>query len=171
MRTQFLTLSVAAMIGLFGCNRSTVEANNRGAATSGAPVTFFAPKRERLVLPQGTTLQVRLNRPISTASSRPGDRFEGKLAMPVTIDGKTVLPAGTQVEGVIRNAKAPGRQRGRAVLSIALSSIQLNGRGLAVTTSSQSRLSSTYKKRNAGAVTIPADTEMTFRLQQSLTIG
>lgn len=99
-------------------------------------------------VPAGTVIHVRLNESIGTQRNRPGDRFEATLASPVVEAGRTVIPAGTQVYGIVREASPSGRFKGRAVLMLALESIDVHGQRLRVQTASQTRTTARHRKRN-----------------------
>ena len=45
-------------------------------------------------IPAGTRLSVRTSSEITSATANVGDRFEGRLASSVVVDGKTVAKAG-----------------------------------------------------------------------------
>ena len=70
------------------------------------------------VLPTATVLRLKLDRPISTASAKPGQQFTAKLTRPVEVNGHTVIPAGTSVSCRIDRARAARRFAGRPSLSI-----------------------------------------------------
>jgi hypothetical protein len=69
-------------------------------------------------VPEGTPLKVKLQTTISTFSSKVGDPFQGKIADPVVIDGKTVIPAGAMVEGRVTKLSEPRRIKGKPTIGI-----------------------------------------------------
>jgi hypothetical protein len=69
-------------------------------------------------VPEGTPLKVKLETTISTFGSKVGDPFNGKTIDPVTIAGKTVIPAGATVEGRITRLNEPRRFKGRPTIGI-----------------------------------------------------
>lgn len=69
-------------------------------------------------VPEGTPLKVRLETTISTFSSKVGDPFQGKISDPVVIDGKTLIPAGTVVEGRVTKLSEPRRIKGKPTIGI-----------------------------------------------------
>jgi hypothetical protein len=75
-------------------------------AQSGAPV------------PAGTALMVRLETTLATFSNKPGDPFRGSITQPITVNGQTVLPAGTIVEGRVTKVSEPRRIQGRPTIGI-----------------------------------------------------
>jgi len=69
-------------------------------------------------LPAGTSLKVKLETTLSTFASRTGDSFQGRIMEPVMVDGKTVLPAGTTVQGRVIKASGPRRYQGKPTIAI-----------------------------------------------------
>jgi hypothetical protein len=61
-------------------------------------------------LDTGTTLQVRLETPVSSATARQEDRVRARVARSVYDDGRNVIPTGAIVEGVV--TKVDRAQRG-----------------------------------------------------------
>jgi hypothetical protein len=106
------------------------------------------PIQPDVVMPAGTPMRIRLDSSISTRAARPGDHFSGTLASAVSVDGATVLPAGTAVGGAIVDSAPSGRLKGRAVLSLRLNTVSLNGRTLQLATASDTRVSRGHKKHN-----------------------
>jgi hypothetical protein len=69
-------------------------------------------------LPAGTSLKVKLETTLSTFSSRSGDPFQGRIMDSVMVNGKTVLPAGTTVQGRVTKASEPRRYEGKPTIAI-----------------------------------------------------
>ena len=63
------------------------------------------PGNQTVVLPARSRLQLRLTTALSSATSRPGDRVSAVLTVDVAASG-LVVPAGTIVRGVVRQAAA-----------------------------------------------------------------
>ncbi len=101
-----------------------------------------------LVAPIGTRLQVRLDSGIDTKRSRAGDRFTAVLATPIVANGTVLAPRGATVRGVVRTAAPSGRFKGRAVLQVALTSVEIGGSPVPIVTDSIVRASGGHKKRN-----------------------
>jgi hypothetical protein len=70
------------------------------------------------LLPTATVLRLKLVRPISTASARPGEQFFATLTRPVDVEGRTVIPAGTSVTCRVDSAHSARRFAGKPSLSI-----------------------------------------------------
>ena len=65
-----------------------------------------------LSLPTGTSVKMKLETAISTSTTKPGDRFEGRVTEPVVVDGKTVIPVGASLEGKVTRLTEPRRIKG-----------------------------------------------------------
>lgn len=120
--------------------------HSEASESSNSPVPNSSPT---LHVQPGAALQVRLNRSLSTAQNRAGDRFTATLAEPVSVNGRTAFPKGAQVTGRVEESAASGRLKGRAHIMLALESIQLNGRTLPLSTSARTRSGRRHRKRNA----------------------
>ena len=87
-------------------------------------------------LPAGTALTVRTTSQISERDPV-GRTFTGTVDQDVVVGGATVLKAGTAVTGRITASRASSRPgRGSAPLSVALTSINVNGGNVAIKTHS-----------------------------------
>jgi hypothetical protein len=76
------------------------------AAQAGSPV------------PAGTALMVRLETTLATFSNKPGDPFQARLTQPVMLNGKTMIPVGTMVEGRVTKVAEPRRISGKPTIGI-----------------------------------------------------
>jgi len=63
-------------------------------------------------LPVGTGMKMKLETSISTNRSKPGDLFHGRVTEPVRIDGRTIIPVGTAVQGRVMHLSEPRRIAG-----------------------------------------------------------
>ena len=69
-------------------------------------------------VPAGTALMVRLDTTLATFSNKAGDPFRGSVTQAVIVNGQTVLPAGTIVEGRVTKVTEPRRISGRPTIGI-----------------------------------------------------
>src|SRR2546428_10195411 len=69
-------------------------------------------------LPAGTALKVKLENNLTTFSNKAGDPFSGRVTEAVVIDGKTVIPIGTTVQGRITKITEPRRIAGKPTIGI-----------------------------------------------------
>lgn len=96
----------------------------------------------------GRQVRVRIGQTISSEKARSGEHWDGALAAPLTVAGKTVARRGAPVRGRIVEADDSGRLKGRAVLRLRLISIN----GVAVTSTTFSRVGPAHTKRNTLAI-------------------
>ncbi len=81
------------------------------------------PVYSSLVVPTGTSVVATLDEPITTATSHTGDAFAVTTTAPIIVDGRTVFPAGSRINGVLRDVEASGRASGRARMTLAYQEI------------------------------------------------
>src|SRR6185312_436619 len=77
-----------------------------------------------------------------------GQTFTATLASPVTVDGKTAIPAGATASGTVVDAKPLGKFKGGAVLQLKLTNVA----DMPVETSSVARTEKGKGKRTATMV-------------------
>ncbi len=111
---------------------------------NGSPI-----RRSGFAIPSGTPLHVRIDSTIDTRRNRAGDGFTATLSQPIEVNGRVVVPEGTEFAGHVTTSAPSGRFKGRAALGLRLDSFHLNGRSYPVSTSSVERVSANHKKRNA----------------------
>ncbi len=111
-----------------------------------------APPPKPIVLPAGTILTVRLGQPLSSKTAKPGEMFAASMANPITVGGKTAIPAGSSAQGVVHDAKKAGKFKGGAVLTLDLTSITVKGHTYNINTVDLSRATKGKGKRTAGVV-------------------
>src|SRR5213080_2374218 len=69
-------------------------------------------------LPAGTVVKVKLEKTLSTFSSKGGDPFTGRVTEAVMLDGKTVIPMGATVEGRVTKVNEPRRIAGKPTIGL-----------------------------------------------------
>ncbi|MBV9622893.1 MAG: BON domain-containing protein [Acidobacteria bacterium] len=83
------------------------------------------PEPQKVTVPSGSSLAVRLVDTIDSATAQTGDTFHATLDMPVAVDGDVVIPAHYDVDGHIVNAQSSGKFAGRALLELQLDRIKV----------------------------------------------
>ena len=142
--TSVATL-VLAMTLTLGCSRQlNVHASDGNKNSDQLPFEYTADKTgisptASLIaaeIPAGTAITIRLQAAMSSAASHAGDGFDAVLDKPILFEGQTIAPAGSAVRGRVLAAKARGRRQDPGFLRITLTEISLNGRFIALQTSS-----------------------------------
>lgn len=97
------------------------------------------PPPQKVTIPAGTQLTVRLNDPLDSEKNQVGDTWHGTLSAAITVDGETVVPAGADVVGRVADVKSAGRFAGNSVLTIEPTSLSVNGKSYSIQTNQWSR--------------------------------
>ncbi len=113
-----LILTAAAIT--VGCTKDQDGIRNAAAAQTPA---VQKPRFETLVIPDGTHVVASLDTRLSTETNHTGDPFAATTTEPIMVDGKTVVPAGARIHGVLRDVQASGRVSGRARMTLAYEQI------------------------------------------------
>jgi hypothetical protein len=140
-----LAILIVAMTLALGCSRQlnvhTSDGNKNGDQLPfeyTADRTGISPTAALIAaeIPAGTPITIRMQAAISSIASHSGDGFDAVLDKPIVLQGQTIAPAGSAVRGRVLAAKASGRTKDPGFLRITLTEISLNGRFLALQTSS-----------------------------------
>ena len=83
-----------------------------------ACILFSAAAAMSQTLPAGTALKIKLDRNLTTFTSKNGDPFSGRVTEPVVVNGKTVIPIGTTVQGRVTKVNEPRRIAGKPTIGI-----------------------------------------------------
>lgn len=107
--------AIAIFAGL--CLGESVGAADAQAVEAPAEAEATAPGA---VVPAGTRVPLVMINSISSKHSEPGDPVYLESVYPVVVDGRIMIPAGTNVSGTVIHSKRPGRVKGRGQLRIRL---------------------------------------------------
>ena len=99
-----------------GCTKDAAVAD--ADAPGGSKMEASAPVEETFVVPAGTRFLAVLDTKLSTDSNKDGDHFAATTTEAVLVDGRTVAPAGTRIDGVLRDVQASGRIKDRAKMTL-----------------------------------------------------
>jgi hypothetical protein len=91
------------------------------------PPPVEKPKPQPIVVPSGTTLTVTVSQALSSKTSQTGQTFLATVAQPVSVGGRTAIPAGSTVSGTVVTAKSKGKIKGQGELALALTSVTVKG--------------------------------------------
>lgn len=98
-----------------------------------APALATRPADGQILLPVGTAIRMKLTSAISTRDSKAGDVFLGSVSQDVVVEGKTVIPAGSNMNGRITSISEPRRFAGRPSIELTPYWITLsNGKVLSI---------------------------------------
>jgi hypothetical protein len=127
---------------------SATPANNAAAGDGTQPAAPPAP--QPLIIPAGTSITVRLQQGLSSASAVPGERFDAVVDEPIVLDDRTIIPMGTPVTGHVIIARRSGRLHHPGELGLTLDSVLINNQQIPLSTSHIVARGASHKKRNLG---------------------
>ncbi len=114
-----------------------------------------APVMRTYTLPAGSPLRVRTTSTMSTKVLQTGEPFAGSLAEAIVVDGTVIAERGANVTGRVVNSDPGGRVKGRAMLQVAVTQVQLvNGEMANVNTTAFEQLAPSSTKKDAAKVAI-----------------
>lgn len=117
-----------------------------------------ADAAERITIPAGTTMRVRLESNVGSDISSASDRVRGRLAQPLLIEGRTAIPAGSGVSGTVVEAVEAGRVKGRGRLSLRFTSITSarTDDTYRIRTRTWTKIAPGTKQKDAATIALPA---------------
>jgi hypothetical protein len=124
------------------------------AGPGSAPAADDVVRYREITVPAGTRLTVALTSSVSSASSRVEDPVRGTLRRPITLNGVTVLPSGTQALGYVTDAERSARVKGRGRVAFRFNQLDLPGAGgrLPIRSSVVARQAPATKKQDAAKI-------------------
>ena len=80
---------------------------------------------DEVMIPGKTEIFITLERTINTKTASSGDKFYGRVAVPVTHNDRIVIPAGTYIIGHVDTTKKPGYVKGKAQIELKFDTVIL----------------------------------------------
>jgi len=168
--TTWLSLvTFAAITAACGAPAETTDAAEAVATESGgaAPEAASRPAQaaasrpaapvvREVTIPAGTQLRLELASAIATDTSKVEDRVRATLREAVTVDGREVLPAGTEITGVVTDVAQSGRVQGVARIAYRFDSLRYDSEGYAIRTATIAHEAEATKKEDAKKIGIGA---------------
>ncbi len=145
--------------------RTTVPADSSSGTNSGGagssydssqstapPAPTPVPPPQKITVPSGTQISVRLNDEVDSEKAQVGDVFHGSISAPVTIGEETAIPTTADVEGRVVEVKSAGRFAGQSVLTLELTKLTMNGKTYSLQTSQWTKSGNGRGKSTAAKV-------------------
>jgi hypothetical protein len=110
------------------------------------------PPPQKVTIPSGTTLSVRLVDAIDSETAQQGQSFRGTLNSPLAVEGDVVIPAGYDVEGHVVAVQSAGKFAGKSLLTLQLDRISAGGKSYNIQTDQYHREGSSRGKNTAEKV-------------------
>jgi len=131
---------------------NTPPANNVPPQAPNPPVANTPPAKTGILVPQGTPLTVRMIDSVDSQKAQLGDQFRASIEDPVVINGQTVIPRGADVNVRLVNDQQSGKITGKTVLTLAITTVTVNGKPLDVTTGDVQQASGSRGSRSAKVI-------------------
>jgi hypothetical protein len=110
------------------------------------------PPPQKVTIPSGTTLAVRLVDAIDSETATQGQTFRATLNSPLAVDGDTAIPSGYDVEGHVVTVQSAGKFAGQSLLVLQLDRIEAAGKYYNVQTDQYKKQGSSRGKNTAEKV-------------------
>jgi len=129
---------------------STGSSNDSASNTPSTPPPPAVP--QKITIPAGTQLSIRLNDEVNSEKAQVGDVFHGSISSPVAIDDQTAIPTTADVEGRVVDVKSAGRFAGQSVLTLEPTKLTMNGKSYSLQTSQWTKSGNGRGKSTAAKV-------------------
>lgn len=107
---------------------------------------------DQVTIPAGTSIAIRMQSSVSSATAQPGAHFDAVLDEPLVVKGRTVAQRGAPAVGRVVQARRSGRLHNSGYLQLTLVSIEVKGKQVPVRASSVSAQGGAHKKRNLALI-------------------
>jgi hypothetical protein len=154
MRLLKAILVLSSAVLLAGCEVAGDSASAKEGKPSGGILSVLRPNP--ITVPEGATLPLVLETAISSATSRSGDLVVARLAEDVRVGEKVVVPAGSEVRGLVTAAVPSGRVKTRARLAFDFDTLVLQGKEHSIGTRAVDVTAGDTHKKDAATIGIGA---------------
>jgi len=107
---------------------TTPASGNRAAAPATAARASTQTAAGGVEVPSGTEMDVRLTNNLNSGTTQVEDRFEGTTLVDLNINGRTVIPAGAVMRGVVSSVEPATRTNRTAKMTVSFDQVTVNGR-------------------------------------------
>jgi hypothetical protein len=135
---------------------SATRAPERAERPRAKSAAAAVPEYREFTLRAGTTLPLVLRSAVASDESQVEDSVRATLRKAIVIDGHQVLPAGTELSGVVTDAQRAGRVKGRARVAFQFSSLRYDGERHRIATDAIEQLGEASKGEDAKKIGIGA---------------
>jgi hypothetical protein len=146
-------------LSLAGCQKpadqqAATDATSSGPEAANSEAAKSEPRRKveeakPIIVPADTEITVVLDQTLSSKTTTSRQTFSATVEAPIEVEGKIAIPRGARASGIVKDAKPAGRFKGAAVLSLALTSIEINGKEHGIQASEATMVSKGKGKRTA----------------------
>ena len=97
-------------------------------AARGTGTTGTTAARGALEIPSGTEIDVRLGQNLNSGIAQVEDRFEATTLVDVNVNGRTAIPSGSVMRGVVTAVEPATRTNRTARMTVSFDQVTVNGR-------------------------------------------
>ena len=141
-------------------SRPAVEAAARPAVPRASAVHQQAAERDDAVrditVPVGTTLTLALSTAVASDTGKVEEEVRATLDEDVRVDGRTALPAGSELVGTVTDVDRSGRVKGRARVTYEFTSVRVGHQHYTVSTTPVAHEAESTKGEDAAKIGIGA---------------
>jgi hypothetical protein len=112
------------------------------------PIILLATTALAATIPAGTRLTVRIDPQINSATAKVGQVFSANLTEDLVIQGKTLAKAHAPARGKVTYVKSSGRLHAPGELTVRLTSIEINGKLVGISTAAFRAKGKSHTKSN-----------------------
>jgi hypothetical protein len=117
-----------------------------------APLLLLLTVAAAQTIPSGTRVTVRMGQQINSGSATAGEKFDATLARDLAVNGKTIARAGAPVRGKVTYAKSSGRLHAPGEITLRLTSVEVNGKMVPISSSAYHAKGKSHTKSNVTKV-------------------
>jgi hypothetical protein len=129
--TNTATASAGTTSNRAAASTATPSGTSSSASSSTARTTASttpAVSGSQVEVPSGTEIDVRLTNALNSGTAQVEDRFEGTTLVDLNINGRTVIPAGSVMRGVVTAVDPATRTNRTAKMTVSFDQVTINGR-------------------------------------------
>lgn len=122
------------------------------APATSVPAPEPAPAIERIQIPAGTPVTIRMIDSIDSAVNHTGEIFHASLESPIAVGDKVVIPRGTDVYVRLVEARSAGHMSGQSELRVELYRLQYQGKAYPLVSNDYDVQGTSRGKRTAATI-------------------
>ncbi|HXE79491.1 MAG TPA: hypothetical protein VNK41_01965 [Vicinamibacterales bacterium] len=142
--------------GTMASPKTAAPASTSTPAQSSPPAASTSPATASgsggSAIPVGQELDVRLQDTLSSGTNQVEDRFIATTVVPLSVNGRELIPAGSEVRGVVSAVDSAGRLDRKARMSLTFDQITINGKSYPMRGTLVEALEGGGYKKDAGRI-------------------
>jgi hypothetical protein len=131
---------------------TTSSSSNTMASNMGSNAATSTPVVSEVTVPAGTQFSIRTIDPVDSEKSQVGQAFSATLDSPIEVNGRTVIPANSDIQGRVTAVKPAAKLQGSSLLSLELTKVSFNGHSYRIATDQWSKTGTGRGKNTAAKV-------------------